>query len=132
MTEPAPADGYDAIKRAAFTVDGEPIPKARPRLGRHGKTYTPSRTTTWEEQVGWTYREAQGPEFHGSVHVTLRFRRKSRRRADLDNLIKSVLDGLNGVAWQDDSQVKCIEADVVQTKDGAGVDVQIEQWRQSW
>jgi len=129
MSEPKPAANYDAIKCAAFTVDGEPVPKARPRLGRGGHAYTPSRTAAWEERVGWAYREAQGPEFHGPVQVALHFRRKSRRRADLDNLIKSVLDGLNGVAWQDDSQVKCIQAYLVQTDDGAGVDVQIEQWR---
>lgn len=31
-------------------------------------------------------------------------------RADIDNLIKTVLDGLNGVAWEDDTQVVKVEA----------------------
>jgi len=31
-------------------------------------------------------------------------------RSDIDNLIKTVLDGLNGVAWEDDTQVVKVEA----------------------
>ena len=30
---------------------------------------------------------------------------KSKLRGDLDNYIKTILDALNGVAWDDDSQV---------------------------
>lgn len=43
------------------------------------------------------------------VGVVMRFWRKyattSRRYGDLDNLMKAVLDGLNGTAFADDSQV---------------------------
>lgn len=32
------------------------------------------------------------------------------RKPDLDNVVKLVLDALNGVAWEDDQQVNCIFA----------------------
>ena len=30
---------------------------------------------------------------------------KPTRKPDLDNIAKSILDSLNGIAWQDDSQI---------------------------
>jgi Holliday junction resolvase RusA-like endonuclease len=35
---------------------------------------------------------------------------KSKLRGDIDNYIKTILDGLNGVAWKDDSQVVKVTA----------------------
>lgn len=40
----------------------------------------------------------------------LHFYTATRRRADLDNLVKSTLDGMNGVAFLDDHQVSQIFA----------------------
>jgi len=130
MTEPTPADAYTvaAIKHVSFVVLGEPIPKARARVTAHG-TYTPQRVKEWEEAVGWTYRQLRGMMFHGSVQVVMRFYRKSRRRVDLSNLVKCVEDGLNGVAWGDDSQIKHLEAEVRQDGDNPRVEVEIEPWR---
>ena len=34
-----------------FKVPGRPVPKARPRLGRGGRTYTPKRSADYESQV---------------------------------------------------------------------------------
>ena len=39
------------------------------------------------------------------VAVTIRLYFGNRRRRDLDNGIKAILDGLNGIAWADDAQV---------------------------
>ena len=46
----------------------------------------------------------------GCVAVRLVFWRASKRKADLDNLVKTVLDALNQVAWEDDDQIDLLEA----------------------
>jgi len=43
--------------------------------------------------------------FDGPVALRLGLYSKGRRRADIDNAAKSVMDGLNGVAYADDRQV---------------------------
>lgn len=35
-----------------------------------------------------------------------------RRQADIDNCVKSILDGLNGIAWEDDAQVRRLVVDM--------------------
>lgn len=100
----------------SFVVEGKPIAKQRPRLTRRGKAYTPQRTKDAEANVAAHY---DGPHFEGEVGVDICFEKDSIRvtiwdsdyvavsmRGDLDNLAKTVLDGLNGVAWVDDKQVK--------------------------
>jgi len=84
-----------------FFVEGNPIPKARARVV-NGHAYTPQTTVEWEAQVRRNYI---GPRFDGPVSIEMHFWRRNKRRADLDNLEKAVMDSLNGVAWRDDSQV---------------------------
>lgn len=94
-----------------FTVQGNPIPKARPRVvlrqGKKVHAFTPARSAAWEEAVAWEARRAMGGRepWQGPVRLRVRFWRKDRRRVDLDNLCKSVKDPLNGIVWEDDSQV---------------------------
>lgn len=89
-------------------IDGIARVKGRPRLGRGGNTYTPTNTKTWEELVAWTFAKAHGtPKLEGPVRVTMWFH---QRLGDIDNLAKAILDGLNGVAYKDDSQVVDIRA----------------------
>lgn len=84
-------------------IEGAAIAKARPRVGRN-ITYTPQRTHDWEEWVGACWLAEHGQTLlAGPLDVSIVFHGKGR--GDIDNLCKSVLDGLNGVAWQDDRQV---------------------------
>lgn len=94
----------------------KPRVKQRPRLGRKGRVFTPEQTLEFERAVrkAWT-----GPKFDGPVSITVtldkdkfrvtvteeRGRKPSALRGDVDNYIKSILDGLNGAAYLDDRQV---------------------------
>lgn len=101
---------------ATFTVDGEPVSKSRARFTKRGSktfAYTPEKTKAGEERVAWTYRSlAKGvpsdPEI--AYRVEMHFFNGTRQRRDVDNMVKLILDGLNGVAWVDDNQVTQIEA----------------------
>jgi Holliday junction resolvase RusA-like endonuclease len=92
-----------------FTVPGRPVPKQRPRLGRNGNIYTPKNCLEYEKAVGWAARRLFKTPLDGPVELHVRLYLNSKG-GDLDNYIKAICDGLNGVAWLDDSQVERIMA----------------------
>ena len=95
-----------------FTVYGNPIPKARPRVvvsrfNRRARAYTPVRTKQWEAEVAQAATLAMGNEepHSGPVELTVWFYRGDKRRVDGDNCEKAIADSLNGIVWLDDQQV---------------------------
>jgi len=86
-----------------FEIPGRPMPKQRPRVGRYGNIYTPPQTKEYENLVGWVARCAGCKPAGEPVAVVLDI--YVRRRMDVDNVAKSILDGLTGVAYEDDDQV---------------------------
>lgn len=84
-------------------IAARPVPKARPRLGSNGKMYTPRKTREFEELIGWTTRSVVRKPIEKPVKVNIDV--YSKTRADIDNIAKAILDGLNGVAFLDDRQV---------------------------
>lgn len=94
-----------------LVVDGDPTTKARPRLGRGGNTYTPAATRNAQEALGWLAKaRCRTPNVIDDLSVDLVFVTKTRQRRDIDNMVKLVLDGLNGVVWGDDNQITTLHA----------------------
>lgn len=59
----------------------------------------------WRERAHWYLRLAGiVAPLEGPVAVTV-IAYRPRRRGDIDNLAKAILDGLNGYAYEDDAQV---------------------------
>lgn len=109
---------------ARFTVEGEPKVKGRPRFARRGKqvhTYTPQTTKDAENTIAWTFRAAAPgwtPLSGQTFGVAAKFFNGTRQRRDVDNMIKLICDGLNGVAWEDDNQVNEVSGRKVQDQTG--------------
>lgn len=91
----------------AFTLDGEPVPAPRPRVTSRGVQSDP-RYDAFKGAIAWAFKSAStGMRFphEGPVEMRIDFYCKTKRRTDIDNLSKSVMDGLNQIAYIDDSQV---------------------------
>ncbi|HPU35322.1 MAG TPA: RusA family crossover junction endodeoxyribonuclease [Bacillota bacterium] len=97
---------------AYFTIPGRPVPKQRPRAGKNGNIYTPKNCREYEKAVGRAAREVFVNPYDGPVELQVKIYLASKG-GDLDNYIKAISDGLNGIAWRDDSQVSRIKADLV-------------------
>ena len=107
-----------------FTVMGTPKGKARPRFVRCGKgvrTYTPKATETYQNDVLTAYMQSnKGIKLNGPIYArisayfdmpksTPKYKRAGMewydKKPDVDNVVKAVLDALNGIAYDDDKQV---------------------------
>ena len=112
-----------------FTVPGIPRGKQRPRVCRiNGRsiTYTPKQTVKYENQIRSIYSKVSNFKFERCVplevailalfeppksvskkvrNLMLSGKTLPTKRPDGDNVIKVVLDALNGVAFHDDDQI---------------------------
>jgi crossover junction endodeoxyribonuclease RusA len=108
-----------------LVIPGRPVPKGRPRLGMHGRkayVYTPPQTVEYEKLVGWVAKATGCRPVEGPVEVEIWC--YMRGKADADNLSKSILDGLNGIAFMDDGQV--VDLHVHKRKVKAATDERVE------
>ena len=100
-----------------FEIPIPPMPKLRPRMTRRGRVYTPKKTTDFEGEVQfWISQYDFEPINNGAIRARIDFiyeKPKSIKKSkiykttkpDLDNLIKAILDSLNGICYKDDNQI---------------------------
>lgn len=114
-----------------FEVPGEPRGKGRPRFNRNtGVAYTPEETRSYEKKIANCYRQQLkdyrfGDDEYIAIEVTAFYpipksaTKKSlalidegkilpKKKPDIDNVLKVVLDAINGYAYKDDSQVVAV------------------------
>ncbi len=112
--------------KASFVIPGKAIGKGRPKFFS-GHAVTPQKTRNYESLVAMKAEEAMKnlPDnrlglpclvrIHAYYAVPKSYSKKKHAAAldgklapgkpDLDNITKSVLDGMNGIAFRDDSLV---------------------------
>lgn len=117
-----------------FTVYGEPVAKGRPRfstLGKYPVAFTPEKTKKYEYEVGMMAKAAMGASkalegaLEAFIYVTfpvpasyskkrteacLNETEKHTKKPDLDNVVKSVIDGMDKIVFLNDSQITSIHA----------------------
>jgi Holliday junction resolvase RusA-like endonuclease len=124
----APLSFDEINKEVSFTVPGKPFGKQRPRMSRRGKfvtTYTPKETVEYENLVKLSYyNSAEDTKLKGAIKAKIKGvfpipssvsnKQKEKmisgeikytKKIDCDNMAKCILDALNNIAYDDDSQV---------------------------
>lgn len=122
-----------------FTIEGDPVPKQRPRFAK-GHTYTPARTQNAEKAVKNAVYGAMRERMIKTITEPVRVEicayfgvpasaskkrqgeligRPCTKRPDADNVAKLVCDGMNGVAFTDDSQVASLSVSKIWAQTGS-------------
>lgn len=117
-----------------LVINEIPQPQPRPRItvrGKYAHAYEPKSITEYKRLVAGKYRSEHKQQLPltGALSVDVRFYRpiqksiskieRQRRllgeslptvKPDIDNYVKAILDALNGLAFQDDSQIAVLYA----------------------
>lgn len=123
-----------------FCVFHQPIGKerARTQYTKHGyHTHTPQKTRDYEELVATLAMVAmhrQGIEMFPKqqpLSVSVIAYRDNAYRADIDNICKSVMDGMEGVVYHNDSQVLELYSRLYRKADDAKIEVTVKELEQA-
>lgn len=133
-----------------FEIPGDPVAKARARatiIAGRARMYTPAKTENYEARVALFAQQAMDGRtpiegavalsVHASFPIPASWPKKRQaaaregrelhtKKPDLDNVLKAIKDGLNGIVWKDDSQVAILRECRKGYSDKPGVVVIVE------
>jgi len=98
------------ITETKIVVPGRPIPYVRmTQRGKYVKKNA-QRYMDYKSTVAWSYKAKKGPKLNGNIEigVTVYLHGKTTPMGmdgDVDNYIKTAMDSLNKIAYDDDRQV---------------------------
>lgn len=105
---PVPTEAHPAIAR--FWISGPPVGKQRARVV-NGHAYTPKKTADYEKHIkrcgmmaALNYRSQLTSAEWICLNIDISFGTDGRR-PDCDNVLKAIMDGLQGVFWNTDKNV---------------------------
>lgn len=115
-----------AYKVVSEGYNGPPMGKQRPRVCK-GHAFTPAKTVAYEKLVKSVYHLKGLPALTGALEVNItayfpipkstpkKYLQGMKegttyhiKKGDADNVAKIILDGLNGIAYEDDGQVSIL------------------------
>ena len=112
-----------------FAVEGTPVGKGRPKFARRGNfvsAYTPTKTRDYEALIAQAAKDAMStaeplktpvaayiyitvpiPQSYSKkrTEACLKGIERPTKKPDLDNILKAFLDAMNGIVYDDDTQV---------------------------
>jgi len=96
-------------KKLKLVFKGNPLTKDNEKImGKHGKFFLSEKYKRFERSLAIQF-EAQKPKNFSitasKIRVKMKLYFKDKRRRDVQNYPKSILDAFNGVIWLDDSQI---------------------------
>ena len=126
-------------------VESKITGKARPRVV-NGHAFTPKKTSDYEKLVATCYKQQDG-RYHlkplravltifysipisytkKRIYAIKNGRELPCKKPDIDNVIKIILDALNGIAYKDDCQVVEVIAVKKYTEETERVELEFEE-----
>lgn len=113
-------------ERYSITVMGKPVPKERPRLFK-GRVITPKKTLDYEAKVAKaTIEVIKEPMTERGISITIVAYFRTKVHGDADNIAKSILDGMNKVAFTDDRLINELHVYILYVETDAEMRADIE------
>lgn len=113
-----------------IVIPGRPVPAVRMTQSSKFVHKQAQRYLDYKVLVGWVAKNVLKTKVPTSAKasVAIQFYIHKGQTPDIDNLIKAILDGLNGIAWQDDKQVVKVIAERLEagSKDCERAEIKIE------
>lgn len=139
--------------RISFRIWGDPKGKARPRVLKNGRAYTPKTTADYELRVlkecretmqlyrtfGWMDGEPLVMDIQAYFSIPKSYSKKKvdliergfvkpTKKPDADNIAKIICDALNGALYKDDAQIVSLHVSKHYTKGEPYVRVKVEDY----